>query len=169
MIGLIFFGLAAVVFVLQIKTSSMALQNLNCDFRFDKKLAEPGEVITCVFKVVNTWFFPVLYINFIVLLPHGARIVDDVRDSVDHRLYLLPGQKYTSEVRFTLPERGIYRNAKYFLETGDFLGFQSKVFSKDLKVDIVVMPNKSPDEVVVNTLGGYLGDISVRRFIIDFT
>ena len=167
MIGLIFFGLAAVVFVLQIKTSSIALQNLYCDFRFDKKLAEPGEVITCAFKVVNAWFFPVLYINFIVRLPQGARIVDDGSDSVGHRLYLLPRQKYTGEIRFTLPERGIYKNGRYFLETGDFLGFQSKVLSKDLKTDIVVMPDKSRDEVVLNTMGGYLGDISVRRYIME--
>ena len=167
MIGLLFFALAAVVIYLQITMAPAILKNLFCSYQFDRKLAEPGEEITLTSSLINGWYFPVLYISFIILLPQGAKIIDTRQDSKRHRLYLLPRQKYTSDIRFTLPERGIYRNGRYYLETGDFLGFQSKVVSEELTANIVIMPERSQNEPVLNTLGGYLGDISVRRFIME--
>lgn len=67
---------------------------------------------------------------------------------------------------FSLPKRGVYRGGRYFIETGDFLGFRSYVRSEKLSSKITVMPRKCEDEQVIRALGGYIGDISVRRFII---
>ncbi len=167
MIALIFAGLAIVVLVLQVKMAPTVLKKLLCDYKFDMKLAEPGEVITCTSRLVNAWRFPVLYINYIIHLPEGAQIENGNGKAERHRLYLLPKQKYTRDIRFTLPKRGVYKNGKYYLETGDFLGFYSRVRSEDIKADIVIMPEKSQDEMALKTLGGYLGDISIRRFIIE--
>lgn len=167
MIALIFVGLAIVIGYIQIKLAPTVLQNLFCEYEFDMKLAEPGEVISCRNKLINAWLFPVVYINYIIHLPEGAEKVNGGGKAERHRLFLLPKQKYESDIRFTLPKRGVYKSGKNYLETGDFLGFNSKVVSEELKADIVIMPEKSQDEQVISTLGGYLGDISVRRFIIE--
>ena len=61
----------------------------------------------------------------------------------------------------------IYHGGKYYIETGDFLGFRSWVDSGDTSTDITVMPKACTDEYVQRVLGGYMGDISVRRFIME--
>lgn len=167
MIALIFVGLAIVIGFIQVKLAPTVLQNLFCEYKFDMKLAEPGEVITCRNKLLNAWRFPVAYINYIIHLPEGAEIVNGKGKAERHRLFLMPEQKFENDIRFTLPKRGVYKSGKYYLETGDFLGFNSKVVSEDLKADIVIVPEKSQNEHIIKTLGGYIGDISVRRFIIE--
>ena len=53
------------------------------------------------------------------------------------------------------------------METGDLLGFKSFVKSGKIAANITVMPRKCEDELILQTLGGYIGDISVKRFIIE--
>ena len=167
MITLILVLRAVAIVFLQVKLAPTAIEHLVCEHKFDMKLAEPGEKITCHSTLINAWRFPVLYINFVEHMPESARIIDS-RNNVDkHRLYLLPKQKYSHDIVFTLPQRGVYKKGKYYLEAGDFLGFSSKVESREISCDIVVMPEKNEDENVIEALGGFLGDHSVRRFIIE--
>ena len=100
-------------------------------------------------------------------MPEGAVITDREAGHDSRRLCLLPRRSSRHILTFALPRRGVYRGGRYYLETGDFLGFKSRVRSGSIDGDIIVMPRKCEDEKVVQTLGGYIGDISVRRFIIE--
>ncbi len=167
MIAVVFLGLAAAVVVMQFVVSPRIPGHLRYQSGFDAELAEPGEGITYTGRLVNTWFLPAVYVSFAVLLPEGAVIAGRSGNHESYRLCLLPHHGSRHTLLFTLPRRGVYRGGRTFLETGDFLGFRSRVLSDRIDGSITVMPRKCQEEKVVRTLGGYIGDISVRRFIIE--
>ncbi|MBQ1521972.1 MAG: DUF58 domain-containing protein [Erysipelotrichaceae bacterium] len=167
MIPFILVLLAVLITVIQIKAAPEAIKHLYYENRFDMKLAQPGEKITYTSKLINAWHFPVTYINLVEHMPETA-CIEGKKNNIDrHRMYLLAHHSYSHDIVFTLPERGVYKTGRYYLETGDYLGFKSQVKAEEIRCDLVVMPRESEDEVVINTLGGFIGDISVKRFIIE--
>ena len=167
MITFLLIGLAAIVLVMQLAVTPRARRHLLMRCSFDTQLAEPGEKIAFSGRLINNWFFPVTYINLIECMPEGAVIAGKENHREVHRLFLLPHRSYGNTVLFTLPKRGVYKTGKYFLETGDFLGFKSRVESEEIRADITVMPKRCGDEPVLRVLGGYIGDISVSRFVME--
>ena len=167
MIAVVCIGLAAAVILMQFFAAPRALRQLHYEYSFDTALAEPDEKIAYTGKLSNNGFLPVSYITLASLLPEGAVITGRKTNRDAHRLFLLPHRSSRHSLTFSLPGRGVYRGGRYYLETGDFLGFKSRVISERIAAEIIVMPRKCEDESVVKTLGGYIGDISVRRFIIE--
>ena len=167
MITIIAVGIAAAVLVMEFIVSPRVPDHLHYRYSFDTELAEPGEKIAFTGRLVNDSILPVSYITLAEMMPEGAVITDRESGHDAHRLCLLPRRISRHTMIFALPRRGVYRGGRYYLETGDFLGFKSRVRSGSIDGDIIVMPRKCEDEKVVQTLGGYIGDISVRRFIIE--
>ncbi len=167
MITLIMIGMAVLIMVLQFAVAPKASRHLMLHYNFDTQLAEPGEKIAFSGRLDNNWFLPVIYLNFYEYMPKGAVISGKEDNRENHRLFLLPFRSYQHALLFTLPKRGVYRRGKYYLETGDFLGFKSWVSSEDMDANITVMPKLCTDEEILKVLGGYMGDISVRRFIME--
>ncbi len=167
MITFILLGLAVIIVIMQFIVSPNTSQHLLINHVFDTKLAEPDEKIAFTDRLVNNWHFPIVYMNYYEYMPEGAVISGKKTNSEAHRLFLLPHHSYRNTVLFSLPQRGVYKSGKYYLETGDFLGFRSFVKSGPINADITVMPKMCTDEPVLRVLGGYLGDISVRRFIME--
>lgn len=160
-------GLVAFVFVLQFVVAPGASRHLLYRYSYDSKLAEPGEKIAFSDKLINNWFFPIVYIRLLERMPEGAVIAGKDKNAESHSLFLLMHRSFQHTIFFTLPKRGIYRGGKYYVETGDFLGFRSWVESGDASTDITVMPKACTDQYILKVLGGYIGDISVRRFIME--
>ncbi len=167
MITFVLIGLTAVILLLQFAISPKASRHLRLRYTFDTQLAEPGEKIACTGDLVNNWFFPILYINFYAYMPEGALIPGKKGNSEAHSLFLLPHRSFRHTILFSLPKRGVYKSGKYYVQTGDFLGFRSWVTSEEIRCGITVMPKRCEDEPVLRILGGYIGDISVRRFILE--
>ena len=167
MIAFVLIGLIAATIVIQFVIAPKAAQHLHLRYSYDTQLAEPGETITYTGRLFNNWFFPVLFINFYEYMPEGAAIPGKEESYEAHSLFLLPYREFRHAVSFTLPRRGVYRSGKYLLQTGDFLGFRSWVTSNAISGSITVMPRLCTDEPIIRILGGYIGDISVRRFIIE--
>ena len=160
-------GVAALVLLMQFLVTPNIPQHLLLRFSFDTELAEPSEKIVCNGKLTNNWFLPVIYMCLYEHIPEGAVVSGKKDNKLSHRIFLFPHSSFKHKVYFTLPKRGIYRSGKYYVETGDFLGFNSKVLSGRINANLVVMPKRCEDAQVLNVLGGYLGDISVRRFILE--
>ncbi len=167
MIVFVLVGLAAVIMLMQFAIAPKASRHLWLRHTFDTRLAEPGETIALTGRLVNSWFFPILYINLYEYMPEGASIAGKEGNCEAHSLFLLPRRGFRHTVLFTLPKRGVYRSGKYYVQTGDFLGFRSWVTSGEIRADITVMPKCCEDEPMLRILGGYIGDISVRRFIME--
>lgn len=163
----IFIGMTLVVLLLQFYVAPQLGQHLYFNYSFDTKLAEPDEKITFLGRLINTWTFPITYINLGEAMPEGAAIEGKKKNIISFSLFLLMHKSFRHTVLFSLPKRGVYKGGKYYIETGDYLGFKSYVSSGQIEAEIVVMPKLSDDEIVLKILGGYLGEISVKRFIME--
>lgn len=167
MITFLMVGVVVVVLLLQFAVTPKASRHLWLRYTFDTQLAEPGEKIVFNGRLMNNWFLPILFINFYEYMPEGASIPGKEGNSEARSLFLLPHSSFRHSLVFTLPKRGVYKTGKYYVQTGDFLGFKSWVTSDEIECGITVMPKLCTDEPVLRILGGYIGDISVRRFIME--
>lgn len=164
---LIVYGIIIMILLMQVLITPRISRHLFLSFSFDTELAEPGEKIICNCRLNNFWFLPVVYMRLYEFMPEGAVVSGRKDNKQSHRIFLLPYSSYDHKIIFTLPKRGVYRSGKYYMETGDFWGFKSNILSDIIKANLVAMPRRCEDEFVINALGGYIGDISVRRFIME--
>ncbi len=146
-------------------------------------LVEPLEAFELVLETENTGRLPLSYIEIEDKLPTELIIDPDALQNgfslygaenpelyglrLQSSIYLLPRQKLERRVSVSLPKRGRYIFRGATLKSGDFLGFSEKVRYYDQLSEIVVIPAPAPNTPEITALGGFLGDISVRRFIME--
>lgn len=150
---------------------------LRCEVNMN--LTEPDEVVTLTYVVQNTSRFPMPFVSFCFHFPEQLQVQENEAWKEAHsvggafaNMYsfdacLPPHRGLRGKLRFTLKERGLYELGKVYIETGDFLGFHSKVRSFFLPQRIVCTARALPEKPALAPLGGFLGDISVRRFILE--
>lgn len=155
------------------------LKKLSYQGDLDRDLAEPDQVLTLTSTVRNVGRLPIFYVSLMEMLPEGVRAEEDEDWSRKYlitpeyglccksALCLLPRRRHSKRFRFSLPERGSYQMGRYYLTVGDYLGFHTRYLSGDLNRRIIVMPRRWEDPRLTLTLGGYLGEISVRRFLFE--
>ncbi len=155
-----------------------SLRHLHLEFSIDSKLIEPDEAVTLRYTVYNTSRWPVLCANLSLQLDPEVLVCEDedwmrvhaVRDylgtRIDHHFYLPPYRKFSGKVRISFRQRGVYELGRYYLERGDFMGLHPVVVSgfPEIRVVCTARRRELPE---LETLGGYLGDIPVQRFIMD--
>lgn len=155
-----------------------SLKKLRLHGSSDKLLAEPGETVTWTAVVENHSRLPVLFARLWQHFPAEAQIAGDPKWIESHRtvsfqqwhteerMSLMPRQRCTRSVSFTFEKRGAYSVGNYRLSAGDLLGV-SETGRAGTGREIVVMPHRSKNAAAIQALGGFLGDISVRRFILE--
>ena len=136
-----------------------ALKMLFYEGELDKNLVEPEEEITLYHRVVNQSWLPTLYMNLMTSLPGD--------DSCKYRMYLLGRQMWKAKTKFSCKKRGYYQFGNYYIEAGDAFGIRSEVHSDNLEHEVVVMPKKDNSVAVWKAYSGFIGDISVQRFILE--
>ena len=179
MIRLFILLLAAFAVLVQVLHTGNALKNLVYQSELDRELAEPEQVVTLRSTVRNIGRVPIFYVSLVESLPETLRAEEDPAWCRRHvksffpgrcctgQLYLLPHRRYTRQLHFSLPDRGSYPFGKYYMAAGDFLGFRTKHLDGQMEKRVVVMPRRWDDPRLAMTLGGYLGEISVRRFLYE--
>lgn len=171
--------LVILVLVLELKGAEWSLSRLHYDAECSTLLAEPGETITFTSHVENRSLLPALYIQLSEYLPAEAALHAEEDWMAAHThlrpdelcvsdiTFLLPRRRRTASLSFTLPRRGWYRLGRATVCAGDFLGIRESFRRDDAKLEVVVIPERSDDPDIMRSLGGFLGDISVRRFILE--
>ncbi len=145
----------------------------------DMSLTEPDEIATLHFHIQNTSALPMPFVSFSFVFSDAV----EVREAADwmqaqgeggmfSRSYtwhasLMPWRGKRGALRFSLKERGLHALGTVYVETGDFLGFRSRVRSFALENRVVCTARSLGEDPGLAPLGGYLGDISVRRFILE--
>ena len=162
--------------VLEILSRREDVRRLRVEFSADMDLVEPGEIITLRYTVLNTSRLPMLYVGFGLQLDDAVAVREDdewmakhvsrsfTGTNVDFRFYLLPRRRFSGKVRLSLKKRGVVDLGRCYLETDDLLGLGSTVRSQEIGIKVICTSPRAPLEEVT-TLGGFLGNISVRRFI----
>ena len=154
------------------------LRHLHLTFELDSKLVEPGEEIFLRYSVRNTSRWPLLYASLTLRLDPVFRVCEDeswmkrhavvdfTGTRIDHHFYLLPHRKFSGRLRLCVRERGFYDLGRYYLESGDFLGLKPVLRDGDVDLRIICTARQC-ETPEIRALGGELGNVSVRRFILD--
>lgn len=143
----------------------------------DHYLAEPGETVIWTSKVENHGRWPVPFVRLREEFPGKARILAEeewlrshCRVSnqlhMEHKISLSARRSAVRSAAFSLPERGVYHVGRGNLSVGDLLGLREETVPLEGST-LVVMPERSKNSKALDTAGGFLGDISVRRFILE--
>lgn len=171
--------LAAICLVLlEQKWAAYALRSLEVHTQCDHYLAEPGQPVTWSITVENHSRLPIPFVRFVQSFPNEAKSLADkawwksyCRSGIlswdaEFRMTIRGRRSITKNVTVSFPERGVYKIGSYHLSAGDLLGFR-EAKRHGTGGHIVVMPHRSRQQTAVDAVGGFLGDISVRRFILE--
>ena len=164
---------------IQHRYAERCLERLVYESDLDRELAEPDQVLTLTSTVRNPARLPILCVNLMEPLPEQVRPEEDEAwcrrhlrrpvfgQSCSEQLWLPGRRRYTKQFHFSLPDRGSYVLGKYYLTAGDYLGLHTRYEQGTRRRKVVVMPRRWEDPQLALTLGGYLGEISVRRFLFE--
>ena len=145
----------------------------------DMRLTEPDEAAVLRFQVQNSSRLPLLFVSFSLRFSDSVELREDegwrkahqvggaLAPSYLWRISLPPRRGFRGRLRFSLKERGLHELGKVYLETVDFFGFRSRVRSFDMGVRLVCTARSLGEAPGLLPLGGFLGDLSVRRFILE--
>lgn len=178
MSGLILLLAVFVLVVLEKYWPSLVLKNLRFRGSADRITAEPGQLITWSATVENRSRLPVPFVRLRQGFPKEASVHADERWvrshcsdgirkwNVEEKMALAPRQSRTRSLRFSISKRGSYQIGGYRLSAGDLLGLREEAkLGEDQSV--VIIPERAKNGTALQALGGFLGDISVRRFILE--
>lgn len=152
-----------------------ALDGVEYDLRFSKPVAEPDEPLQLITVVTNRRrrFLPFLRVRQNVpsaLATEKPLYIENYtedRRQLQNTLYLMPRQRLTRRATVSLPARGCWRFEDALLFGGDFLGLGERATLYPIRRELVVLPRAASDVPVDRLLGGYLGETSVNRFILE--
>lgn len=170
-----FFILLIVALLVERWSLKHALNGVKYDVRLSKQLMEIGEKIDMIttLRMTERRFVPYLKLteevptDFQVEAKRRVNGFDEKRSRISSSTYLMPRQKVTRRLAGAFPARGRYVFTGATMYGGDFLGLNEQVKYAVVLREAVVMPKPLAAPDVVDTLGGFLGDISVNRFIME--
>ena len=179
MLGFIFIGLIFAAILFETLSLRDPLRKVSVSYNLDMLMAEPGEQITVSYQITNTGKLPVLYLGLSFSFDKGVTICENQKwldkhltrsftgISVDNSFFIMPHRCVRGRFHISLEKRGIYRLGRCYLEAGDILGLKSSVTTIEGKKKIVCTAALAENDPEIEVLGGFLGDISVRRFIME--
>ena len=170
-----FLVLVAVAIAAEIYTLRHSLDGISYDCRPSEVLVEPGQKVQLITTVTNRKRRMVPFLRLQELVPlsfQGDVILEtesitDARGSINSAVYMMPRQRMTRRIEFSMPDRGRYLFLGANLSGGDFMGLSERMKNFPLEREIVVLPKRLPADVAEDMMGGMMGDISVSRFIFE--
>ena len=167
--------LAAVIAGCELWSLRRGLEGVEYDLRLSKTLAEPDEPLQLIAVITNRRRRILPFIRLNEDVPDNMATAGDLRpeDIRNHRAllrstcYMMPRQRLTRRTDFSMPQRGRYLFLGATLEGGDFMGLSTTPRKLDLSRELVVLPRRAEPEGLERLMGGWLGDRSVNRFIME--
>ncbi len=164
--------------VLEAKWAGFALRSLGLSCSCDRPLAEPGQEVSWSATVDNYSRLPLPFVRLVQNFPLEAKVREDfdwqeaycrknfLAWYTEYRMTIRGRHSITRKLRLCFDRRGVYQLGSYQLGAGDLLGFkENNCHGPGQK--IVIMPHHSSQKAAIDALGGFLGDVSVRRFILE--
>lgn len=175
---ILLFAIAVVLLVLalQRKTGPERLAEMREDHRPDQRLVDPDEVFRVELTLQNTGRHYILFAKLeeqltrdFTVHQHSARTRQNMEGgtNVSFSTWLRPRQEVRFRVPVSIGRRGLYPLMPLKLSSGDFLGLDEQVRRSGQFRAVVVAPREAEDQRFADVLSGFLGDVSVRRFIYE--
>lgn len=143
---------------------------------------DPGERFEIISSVENRSSLPMPFLRVQEKLPQETHITLRPGQHYDisspsgtahglmrasSSIYLMPRQKLTRTLDADIGLRGRYFLSGAGIHGGDFFGLSESFADFPCYCEIVVMPSRAPETPQLTALGGFLGDVSVRRFVME--
>ena len=173
---LIIIALAIVLYCTEIWSLRNAMTGIRYRSDCSKILVEPDTEFDLISTISNRSRRFVPFIRLEEMLPsesdvHMKNAVLRRTHTQELRLvssaYLMPKSSLERRICLSLPARGRYLFQGANLRVGDFLGLSETGESFSSMNEIVVYPKAVPRPDVNDMLGGFLGEISARRYILE--
>lgn len=174
--GALIIMLVILALIIEAWSMSHSLDGVEYNVSIDRQLVEidqPFRVITELRNRSNR-FIP--FLRMVEDLPGGmvtnlnttaGGSLKEDRQNMKSTVYLRRRQLLTRSFEATMPARGRYIHKGATLYGGDFLGLKERQVNEFRLREIVVLPKPWDVPDFEDTLGGFLGDISVNRFIME--
>ena len=152
-----------------------ALDGVKYELKISKNLVEIDEEFQLITTLRNASRRFIPFIRISEYVPRDITMdakrctmgFDENRAKVNSTVYMMPRQKMVRRLRASLGRRGRYVFNGAILYGGDFLGLSEKAKYFDRLREVVVLPKRLDSVEFDRTLGGFLGDVSVNRFILE--
>lgn len=164
---------AVLAVVLEYRSARGGPDHIQEDFGPDEPLVDPDEVFRLTVSARNAGPRYVLFLRLTEDLPPVFRPQSEAhvaRTSLgDNQIAITTWLRPWEEARFAVPvsvcRRGYYPLPSLEVARGDFLGLREESRRSRHFRFVTVAPREAEDTGLQDVLGGFLGDISVRRFI----
>ena len=150
------------------------LDRVEADHRPDLQVAEPGEPFHVEITLENKSrrVIPFLRVRETFdpgIEPVGCEVSRDGRGAarVGFTAWLRPRQSLKRSIPVSIEARGRYVLREFHLNTGDFLGLHEQSVTCGRFREVVVAPREAAMERLNDMFGGFMGDVSVNRFIME--
>ena len=154
-----------------------ALDDLHYHYEPSKLLSAPEEVFDMVTTLHNNSRRFIPYVRMIESMPDSATVhlkglvIEDYKfmKEIWHisKVFLMPNNTVVRKIPISFPTRGRYVFSGCELKVGDFLGLKEESTKINPRCEVVVYPESADFNYIITQLGGFFGDMSVRRFIIE--
>jgi hypothetical protein len=161
--------LLAVAAALQAWWMAHALDGVSHLHYAEPSVTEPDAPFLLVTQLTNSGrrFIPFVLISeelpAVLRVPeHGVRLRDGAAGGrrMESTVFLMPRQRWTRRLPVSLPARGRYVLRGATLSGGDFLGIGENTRYFPQTREVIVLPRRWTDSARLDTLGGFLGDVS---------
>lgn len=163
--------LLLVIFLQGMIYSKYGLRGLSYHRQFRQGSVFAGETIEMVDEIANKKLLPMPWLRLEVKMsPHLIKEGTNVeKEETFHRTLfsLRPYQKITRKHRLVGSKRGYYPLQTVAVTTGDAIGFGEVFDSFEAATSVTVFPALVPLEEIPLPSHSWLGDITVKRWIIE--
>ncbi|SER81463.1 Protein of unknown function DUF58 [Gracilibacillus ureilyticus] len=150
------------------------LKGITYKREFKQKTVFQGEVVEMVDQIANRKLLPIPWIRLESKISRYLANTSDQKENqeieeVFHRTLfsLLPYQKITRRHQLTATKRGYYPLDTVSVTTGDAIGFSESFDSIEAATAVTVYPSIIPVDEIPLPSHSWLGDITVKRWIIE--
>ena len=167
--------LVLVAGAMEVYTLLYALRGVTYHTCTSKISVDPGESFQVVTVIENHKWMMVPFLRVQEVVPRDIEILDAQLEryaansytDLYTTLYLAPHQRVERRLTASLPARGRYFFRGATLLAGDFLGLSQVEDDYPVDQELVVLPARARLPRLDEVLGGFLGERSAQRFILE--
>ena len=163
---------------LQWRSRKNGLTGIKYDYRLSKSVLEVDEPVELISTVTNETRYFIPFIRMVETLPIGAKAVNQsvqIHENTiglggwfyNSSLYLMARSRLKRKLKLKFTKRGWYVFNGATLHGGDYLGLNTTTENFKLARTVTVYPQPINSQHLQQIVGGFLGDVSVRRFIME--
>lgn len=164
-------AIAAIIYIIERNSIKNALTGIEYFQKPSLKIIEPDEKfdIVCVLKNRTRRF--VSYLKLQEKFSKEIVVLNKTNDLdfmiIESSQYLMPRQVLERRIRASIPRRGRYFLYGATIYGGDFLGITETIGNYTDIEEVIVIPRETSVSDIEVKLSGYIGEMSINRFIFE--